>query len=68
LEQFFESRFAWDYHASISFEDFMKKMTKILDLTPEEVREAFEALDVAKSGSIVCNEMIFTLQSYLKNA
>ncbi len=46
----------------------MKKMTKILDLTPEEVREAFEALDVAKSGSIVCNEMIFTLQSYLKNA
>jgi hypothetical protein len=33
LETFFEQRFAWDYHSSIDFEDFMKKMTKILDLT-----------------------------------
>lgn len=46
----------------------MKKMTKLLDLTAEEVREAFDALDVSKQGSIICNEMIFTLQTYLKNA
>lgn len=46
----------------------MNKMTKILDLTPDEVWESFEALDVGKQGKIVCNEMVFTLKSYLKHA
>lgn len=68
LDQFLETRFHWDYNTQIDFEEYMSKMTKVLDLTPEEVRESFEALDVSKQNRIICNELIFTLQTYLKDA
>jgi Ca2+-binding EF-hand superfamily protein len=47
MEEYLQERFGWEANAGIDYSDFMTKMMKILDLTKDEVKEAFEALDVA---------------------
>ena len=67
LNDFFESRMDWTYHHKIEFADYMTQMVKVLLLTKDEVRETYQALDTG-AGSIACNELVFTLNTYVMQA
>lgn len=68
LNDFFINRFGWQPHQTVEFTDFMTKMMKILDLSKDEVRESFEALDISKTDKVNVQEIIYTLKSYMKTA